>query len=127
VVLRGQIPIAWWWGGVLHGHVGFLLDNVVVLIVLVFLIGGGGLDDVVGLPRLEVVVAGGSAARSVLPREEIVPELSIPVLAVKPQRLREIVDAAAYLRIQLRARRRRRARTGTRARFRCQPWGRPMS
>jgi hypothetical protein len=73
---------------------------VVVLIVLVFLIWGrGGLGDIVGLPRREVVVAGGAAAGGVLLGEEIVPELAVPILAVVPLCLGEIPDAAAYLRI----------------------------
>jgi hypothetical protein len=80
---------------------------VVVLIVLVFLVEED-LSNVVGLPRLEVVVVGGAAARGVLPRVEIVPELAVPVLAVEPQRLGKVPDAAPYLHIQLRPRRWRR-------------------
>jgi hypothetical protein len=40
----------------------------------------------------------------VLPDQKIVPELAVLVLAVLPQRLGEIADAVAYLRIQLRPR-----------------------
>jgi hypothetical protein len=105
LVLRGQIPdarryiAASGWGGILHGHVGLLLDDVVVFVVLVFLVGGEGLVDRVGLPRLVVVVEGGPTAGGVLPGEEVVPELAVPVLAVVPHHLGEIPDAAAYLRI----------------------------
>jgi hypothetical protein len=53
------------------------------------------------------VVASVAAARGVLPGEEVITELAVPILAVEPQRLGEIADAAAYLRIQLRAHRRR--------------------
>jgi hypothetical protein len=104
LVVRGQIPCARWWGAILHGHVGLLPDDVVVLVVLIFLVGGreggeGGLGDRVRLPRLVVLVEGGAAARLVLPDQKIVAELEVPVLAVLPWRLGEIVDAAAYLRI----------------------------
>jgi hypothetical protein len=51
---------------------GLLLDDVVVLVVLVFLIGGRELGNVVRLPRLEVLVVGGAVARRVLPVEEVV-------------------------------------------------------
>jgi hypothetical protein len=44
----------------------------------------------------------------VLPGEEVVPELAVPVLAVVPHRLGEIPDATTYLRIQLQPRRERR-------------------
>jgi hypothetical protein len=58
---------------------------VVVLVVLVFLIGGeGGLIDRVGLPRLVLIVEGGPAANGVLLGEEVVPILSVSVHAVEP-------------------------------------------
>jgi hypothetical protein len=53
----------------------------------------------VRLPRLVVLVVGGVATRRVLPDEKIVLELAVSVLAVHPQRLGEIADVAAYLRI----------------------------
>jgi hypothetical protein len=40
LVLRGHIPDARWWGVLLHGHIGLLLNDVVVLVILVFLVGG---------------------------------------------------------------------------------------
>jgi hypothetical protein len=55
-------------------------------------------------------VVGGPLAGGVLPGEQVVLELPVPVLAIVPHRLGEIPDAAAYLRIQFWARRRRRNR-----------------
>jgi hypothetical protein len=79
------------------------------MVVLVFLVGEGGeLGNRVRLPRLEVVVAGGAAARRVLPVEEVPPVPPVLVLAVLPHRLGEVADAAVHLRIQPRAHRRRR-------------------
>jgi hypothetical protein len=65
------------------------------VVVLVVLVGvTGELDNVVRLPRLKVLVADGAAARRVLPVE-----LPVSVLAVLPQRLGEVADATAHLRI----------------------------
>jgi hypothetical protein len=50
-------------------------------------------------------MVGGRTVGGVLPGEEVIPELVVPVLVVVSQRLGEISDAAAYLCIQLRSRR----------------------
>jgi hypothetical protein len=72
---------------------------VVVLIVLIFLVEGE-LGNCVRLPRLVVLVAGGAVACRVLLGEEAIPELLVLVLAVLPQHLGEVANAAVYFRIQ---------------------------
>jgi hypothetical protein len=78
------------------------------------------------LPRLKVLVEGGAAARHVLPVEEVIPELPVPVLTVLPQRLGRLRMcrriSASNLRPTSGA-----DGTGTLAGLRYQPWGRETS